>query len=307
MTSTTGFSSQIINYGVYFPIQIWKSRDGKKIRFQQPKIFREEQAYEFFEHFIDSEKDVSVNDYVRVKEKYFLERVIWVINPRYAMHATRGFTWLYIFNESKYPYNSVGIFSILNVPVKISLDTLYNGISFVAYQYSIPSTSLICFVRNRFRKIKNVIIVNESVLESDSETETEDYKQYPNFLPFEQNRNVPFYKIKIPDRYVFAYIFTEKPAKLYWRPNSENICIPSDNLENGYHTLMECVYNNVDKLAIRDVYMHSNNESIKTLLEPPPPRSRTPLIFLILVLSTILFMILLAVVVVMTGTTKPVL
>jgi hypothetical protein len=161
-----------------------------------------------------------------------------------------------------------------------------------------------------------VVIVNtrnhnnhlSSLKEEDSDSEDDDnnYKQYPNFLPFVQNRDVPFYKIKIPDRYVFAYVFTEKPTKLYWRPNSENICIPSDNSPGDYKTLMECVYNNVDKLAIRDVYMHTNNEPIRTLLEPPPPRSRTPLIFLIVVLSTILLMILLAVttVIIKTSTTS---
>ena len=295
-------TSQFINYGVYFPIQVWKNKDGKKYRFQQPKIFSTSTTYEFYDHFIDSEKDVPVDDYVKVKDEYFLDRVVWVINPRYAQNVTRGFTWLYIFHEPKYPYNSVGIFSILNVPFKISLNTLYDGVSFVAYQYSIPGTSLMCFIRNRFRKIKNVAIVNTSQdimhledEETDLDEDDKKYKTYPNFLPFPQNRDVPFYKIKIPDRYVFAYVFNEKPQSIYWRANSENICIPSNNPKD-YYTLLDCVYNNVDKLAIRNVYTHTNNEPLQTLLQPPPPKSKAPYIFVILLCGTLLCMIMIAVI-----------
>jgi hypothetical protein len=272
----------IINYSVYFPVQIWEFKEEKLFRIQPPKIYaRQPTEYEFYPHFVDSEPSISVENYNKIKKDFKLRQTIWVFNPSYVNNLSRGFSWLYLFHKDTYPFNTQGVFSIVNVPVEISMHQTYQGFSFLTYQYSIPNTYLLCLKRDRFRNIEDLVLVDE-VSENDSDND------YMNFLPFKKNQDIPFYKVKIPDRYIFVYVFKEKPKEIYWRANSENICVPSEN-KKDYWSLMECVYHNVDKIQLRNVYIQSNIDPIADLIDGPEKKSH----FLKMLAACILFMLLL--------------
>jgi len=277
----------IINYSVYFPVQIWEFKEKKLFRIQPPKLYTSKpDEYEFFTHFIDSENDVPVDQYHQIKKDFKLRQTIWVFNPRYVNNLTRGFSWLYLFHKLNYPYNTEGVFSIVNVPVELDIHQTYQGFSFLSYQYSIPGTNLLCIKRSRLRVIQDVVLVDD-VSENDSDND------YMNFLPFKKNQDVPFYDIKIPSRYIFIYVFKEKPTQYYWKPNSENICVPSDN-SNDYSSLMECVYHNVDKLELRNIYIQSNTKPIANLINGPNKKSNFTKIVFICILSFLLVLTILA-------------
>ena len=277
----------IINYSVYFPVQIWEFQEKKLFRIQPPKLYTAKpDEYEFYEHYVDSESEVPDDQYAQIKKDFKLRHTIWVFNPRYVNNLTRGFSWLYLFHNLKYPFNTVGVFSIVNVPVELDIHQTYQGFSFLTYQYSIPGTNLLCIKRNRLRVIQDVVLVDEvSANNSDND--------YMNFLPFKKNQDVPFYDIKIPNRYIFIYVFKEKPKELYWKPNAENICVPSDN-NNDYNSLLECVYHNVDKLELRNIYIQSNINPIAKLLSGPSKKSNFMKLIFICILSFLLVLTILA-------------
>lgn len=268
----------IINYSVYFPVQVWEFKEKKLFRIQPPKIYANQpDEYEFYPHFIDSQDDVPVDEYKQIVKDFKLRQIIWVFNPRYVNNLSRGFSWLYLFHKDSYPFNTEGVFSIVNIPVEIPIHQTYQGFSFLTYQYSIPGTFLLCIKRNRFRKIQDLVLCDE-VGENDSDND------YMNFLPFKKNRDIPFYKVKIPNRYIFVYVFKEKPTQMYWKPNSENICIPSDS-KKDYYSLLECVYHNVDKLQLRKTYIQSNIDPLSELINGPEKKSNFKKIIIISLLS----------------------
>jgi len=254
---------ELKNLGVYFPIQLWEFKEQNLYRFQPPK-FGTVETYEFWPHFIDSIDSVSLIQREYVLENWKLTNVFWCFNPSYANLFTRGFLWLYIEQINIFPFCS---YTIGNVERYSELDVnkFYSGLSFLTYSYSIENTSLLMITYdNRNRQIINV-----------------DLNQY--------NDKISFDFIKKPFIYFYLYVFMEKPRNVYWKPNSENICIPSNDTSD-YATLVDCVADNVDKLVNRKTYLQSNNDPLKTIMEGQPSWNTRGilLVLVILVLSIVL-------------------
>ena len=254
---------ELKNLGVYFPIQLWEFKEQNLYRFQPPK-FGTVETYEFWPHFIDSIDNVSIVQKEYVLENWKLTNVFWCFNPTYSYLFTRGFIRLYIEQLDTFPFCS---FTIGNIERYSELDVskFYSGLSLLTYSYSVENTSLLLIsYDNRNRQIRNV-----------------DLNQYSTKISIEI--------IKKPFIYFYLYVFLEKPRSVYWKPNSENICIPSND-NSDYSTLVDCVADNVDKLVNRKTFLQSNNVALKTIMVGQPSwNSRwILLVFVILILSIVL-------------------
>lgn len=269
---------KVVNYGMFFPIQIWKYKTFYRV--QPPNLLSEPNTFSFESHFADSIKnEISDNDYLDIKNNYKLVNQIWVFNPRYGIHLSRGFVHVYCINSLKYPYNTEKIFSPTVINIDLNIRKFYSGFIFIAYQFNIPNTTLLVFEHDLNHNIKRIVLSNED-------------QNDLNFLPSFRHKNTPFYELKFPFLYIYTYVFMEKPNMIYWKANGENYCIPSNNPKD-YPTLLDCMYNNVDQLEIRDTYFQTNLKPLATLLQPPTHESinySLPIIlFTILIITIITF------------------
>jgi hypothetical protein len=225
--------------------------------------------------------------YPELLSKWKLKHKIWGFNPSYGDYLTRGFNFCFIDQNLEYPFNSHKLLYYQQVNQEVINKTDMGSFWFLYYQFPIEGTTML-FLSLAFHSniIQDVILVNK---EEENNKENEKY----NFLPLEKNKNIPFYNIYYFNNHIFLFVFENKPLGNYWRANQEGICIPSTN-KKDFNTLLECMYENVDKIIPRNIYLESNNVPLFQILNKETPPSKTPIILFFILLFLFFFLLIAA-------------
>jgi len=265
-----------MNLSIYFPIQLWiyENNNEKKYRLQPPK-YDTITTFDFYNHFMENYPK-KLNIYPELQTKWKLKTTFWGINPKYINYVRRGFFFVLISQNDVYPFES---FKIISTPLEISdqKESFLLG----HYKYPIRGTTLLfisSYIHNS--KIRDILLISEDKQEND-----ENY----NFLPLKKNKNIPFYNTFHYDVSNFMFVFRQKPKGIFWKANQENICIPSSD-PNDYKTIIDCAFNNNDKIYPRNIFLESNNDPLFSILNPSKPNSKT---FIYYFLLSIIILILL--------------
>lgn len=269
-----------MNYSIYFPVQLWVyEKDGSsKYRLQPPREDRHQ--YEFYPHFLDSYGTTMIDP--ELKKLWHLRSTFWGINIHYQPYLRRGMLYTLITQNDEHPFESSYIaYSIMEMrPSSEKLEKFMFG----HYKYPVQGTMLLYVSA----KIHDQKIIDVLLLDDEQNRAKEKNKKY-NFLPLQENKDIPFYEIFAYDLSLFLFVFPEKPKGIYWKSTQENICIPSTN-PNDYPTAIGCAYDNNDKIYPKDIFLESNNKPFFTILHDIPPEKTSRLTF-ILIISILLLSI----------------
>lgn len=221
------------NFNVYFPIQLWVSRDATQYRLEPPLLgFKDE--YRFHPHFWDA-LSIPDQDKEKLESYWMLKETLWGWNGKYSPSFHRGFATVAVLqknDEYPFPTAKISIFRNGNVFYS-SLDVYNNSFGFMAYTYPVPGTRLF-YVQNNSS--------DEKILEI---TYCRDEKGCPPssnnfFLPNHANKNVSCYDIIWDNYNLFLYLFPEKPRGQYFRLTSTGLCVPSEK-ETDHPSMLECM------------------------------------------------------------------
>lgn len=252
---------EILNFSLFFPIQIWETlpdaMDGSKRFRLEPPMVGTDRDFQFLPHFIQNYPGQT-----QYESQWVYKTTFWAFSPKQNTFLNRGMDFCFVTQEEKAPFATFSItpiYSNLNYSVKQQISSRHFGFGF--YTYSIPGTTLLFISESdKTKEMKDIVFCTK-------EAENDAYNDKYNFLPLEKNRNLPFYEIRYFNTHYFMYVFRELPKGIYWKPNRENICIPSEDPDD-FKTAQDCILEYSDKIQIRYKYLQSSNNILKEILYP---------------------------------------
>ena len=230
------------NFDVYFPVQLWVSRDGKRYRLEPP-LLGSRDNFTWHPHFWDVLSPfLSARQHEQLASYWSLRTTVWGFNAKYlSLH--RGFVPVAVLNNNhQYPFatEKVSVFRTSNVFYS-SWEVYKNSFGFVAYVYPVPGTRLL-YVQNDSSNQRLL----QMVLCGDKDTE-ECPEEGTQFLPRHANKRVSCYDIMWDNYNLFLYVFLEKPRGLFFRRTPTGLCVPSEK-DTDHKSMLACMQ---DSAAMR--------------------------------------------------------
>jgi len=244
-----------MNYNIFFPFQLWSlSLSSSKNLFRlEPPLCNPKREFSFLPHFLDSYE----NTHNSLRDQWKLQHTFWAINPNYDQFFLKGYDYVYIFNKTQYPYHSNKVFIDLQMLPQYS-NTYFKSFILIYPSFHINGTVLgLIEYKMDNNKIRDIIFVDE---QNEKSVKVE---KYYNFLPFQKNKDIPFYNIKWLFNHVFFYVFQNEPDTMYWKINNSGVCVPTKD-PSGFSTSFECFQNISNQRYFSDIYFSGDSKNFLT-------------------------------------------
>lgn len=289
-----------MNFDIFFPIQIWEFVDDNatshvpvRFRLQCPNVHSSPTHYEFPDHFLDVYPNVSS----ALRRSWTFQRTIWVINPKYSRSFVHGYACLFVEQHNTEPYHTSFITESL---YSRSGNDFYQGFSFSYLVYEADSclTTLLYLNLSITNQLQDIVFV-------DKYGETDDRNEKYNFLPFQKNKDIPFYEIQSLDKNLYLYIFLDKPEGIYWYMNPSHICLPTtEKNSSSFMTSFECFEASSKRRnpTFPLLYLQDPLQELSMIMENPDPvfsqEEKTSSMKTIFIVMTVFSLVLLLIVIV---------
>lgn len=239
---------------IFFPIELYEyhTPNRRYYRLQAPIFLNPEIT--FLPHFLDIYQTQSNQEQITEwKKKWQFKQTLWGINEFYRNTFTRGYDFIYIIqNNESFPYETNRIQSYNKSetyrtnPKNRYQPTLFSydqfGWGFSVYQ--IPDTTLGCFILDIYQSfqldVKSVSILKDFILIRE-ENEMDHWNDPYNFLPFQKNKNIPFYELLWSDKYIFGFFYEQEPKGTRWKMNASLLCYPTLEGKDSFPTISDCM------------------------------------------------------------------
>lgn len=225
------------NFDVYFPVQLWISRDASHYRLQPPLLgFKDE--YRFSPRFWDDVSGASLlgtEDHEKLEAYWTLHTTLWGFNGKYSPSLNRGFATVAVLNNNAtFPLETEKVSVFRNGSSFYSSWEAYtNSFGFAVYSYPVPGTRLL-YVHNDRTTLRILFLV---LCGKDGCPTLPDYR----FLPNQDNKSVSCYDIAWDNFNLFFYVFPEKPRGPFFRLTETGLCVPSEH-ETDHKSMLECIH-----------------------------------------------------------------
>lgn len=230
-----------LHYNYFIPIFLW--------------IFQTSQ--DTFYHFTDKEGDfwgdwkIDKDEKEKMKKSWKLYKTFYVLSNNYFGLFGRGTTVVRMYLHDKFPYQTTQIIPTTKRKVK----PIY--ILFKVFIYPFPGTTLL------YISLKENLIFKTILWDDEAKKDKKLTREF-NFLPTSENKKIVWYEKFNPYLTKFFYVYEKKPTYRYWKPNGENICLPSHD-SSGFKTLMECTESIMDSVKNKKVFVQTDSEPIYTI------------------------------------------
>jgi len=231
------------NFDLYFPVQLWVSRDGARYRLEPPLLGSRDE-FTWHPHFWDA-FSAPQHEHEQLASYWSLRTTVWGFNAKYSPSLHRGFAPIAVLNNNlQFPFatEKVSVFRTSNVFYS-SWEVYKNSFGFVAYVYPVPGTRLL-YVQNDSSNNQRLL---QMVLCGDKDTEECPEGDGANFLPRHANKHVSCYDMMWDKLNLFLYVFLEKPRGLFFRRTSTGLCVPSEK-DTDHKSMLACMQ---DSAAMR--------------------------------------------------------
>lgn len=254
--------SNLQNYNVYFPIQLWESRTGS-YRLQPPRLGQRD-SYLFLPVFWQNMRITDPHRKEELTDQWSIKTTFWAGNPKYHYLFNRGFVTLTMVQNPVFPFETRKI-EILNSPVTLFQDEIdwQNIFGFSAYTVPVPTTVLL-YVNNDERSQTLVLRYCEDRTKGCAPDPL-----YP-FLPSLSTKNLSCYELFNQKNAIYLYVFPNEPRGQYFRLTSENICVPSTS-PRDFWCLSDCVKASVaPRFNTNDITIQSSPDALQTAMYTYP-------------------------------------
>ena len=225
------------NFDIYFPVQLWESRDGTRYRLEPPLLGYKDE-YRWNPYFWPS--TVSDDTHRELEAYWKLRATVWGFNSKYSPSLNRGFVVLAVQNTMKqFPYATEKISVFRNSYAFYSSDDVYhNSFGVATYAYPLPGTRLL-YIQNdsRDQRPLKIVLCNDS-----NNNDKEECPDVPElaFLPRHANKRISCYDIVWDNFNLFLYVFPELPRGQFFRLTPTGLCVPSEK-ETDHKSMLECI------------------------------------------------------------------
>ena len=234
-----------LHYNYFIPIFLWKY----------------ETTNDTFYHFTDNSGDfwvdwkINKNEKEKMKESWKLYKKFHVLSNNYFGLFGRGTTVVRMYLQDKFPYQTTQIIPITKRKVK----PIY--LLFKVFIYPFPETTLL-YISFKQNEIFKTILYDE-----EAKKDKELTRKF-NFLPTKENKKVVWYNKYNPYLTKFFYVYEKEPNFRYWKPNGENICLPSND-SSGFKSLMDCTNSIMNGIKNKNVFVQTDSEPIYKISTAP--------------------------------------
>jgi len=277
-----------MNFDIFFPVQIWQYNSNKYdnlYRLEAPSTqYTTDTSYRFLPHFLDhyvvhddDTNEMNEDMFHKVKQKWILKETIWVINPKYIDSFAYGYQSFFVVQNNKTPFHTLVIYSereTLPNHTGINQDYRFNfQFGYLLYAASNHLTTLLYIRLSRDKQPIDIVLGNKY-----KETKLIGKRNY-NFLPYQENKNVPFYDIQLLDINYFLYVFLDRPKGNYWKLTDTLLCLPTTETSGKtiFTTSFDCFQEAWKKRNkhVKDVFLQDPLVYLDFIMQNQNPNTTT--------------------------------